>query len=90
MFLYHGTNIDTEYLLKPLWLTPDYHLTGHFALNAKGNTLRLEIGYIYKLDVNNENLTEIDNRIYILNDGDIKIIEKTKVVFDRLVGFKRL
>jgi hypothetical protein len=89
MILYHGTNIDTDNLSTPLWVTPDYHLAGHFALHAKSNTIKTIFGYIYKLDVDDNYLEKVDNRRYLLNGGNIVIIEKTKVTFDKLTGFKK-
>lgn len=89
MILYHGTNINVNKLDTPLWVTNDYHLAGHFALHAQSNKISTMCGYIYKVSVDDEFLIMKDKRRYIINGGDIKILEKRKVIYDRLTGFKK-
>ena len=95
MILYHGTNIDTDSLITPLWVTPDYHLAGHFALHAKSGTIKTQYGYIYKLKVDDSFLKATEKPIggfvrrYILSGGQIEILDKTKVVYDPIKSFKK-
>ncbi len=89
MICYHGTNIDTTELLTPIWVTTDYHFAGHFALNAKSHTIKSSYGYIYKIKVDDSYLLQKDKRRYILEGGEIQILDKIKVAYDRLTGFKK-
>jgi hypothetical protein len=95
MILYHGTNIDTDDLIAPLWVTPDYHLSGHFALHAKSGTIKTQYGYIYKLKVDDKFLKKMEKPIggivrrYTLEGGKIEILDKQKVVYDPITMFKK-
>lgn len=78
LVLYHGTDIYTEdgnSFQLPIWLTKDFSLAGHFSINPKSSSKRVDKGYVYKLKITNPIYKVIDSSRILLESGEIYILE---------------
>jgi len=86
IILYHGTDVrvdNPKYFKLPMWLSKDWFLSCHFALNPRSSSRRVDEGYVYKLRIINPVYEKIDDRRILLNDCEnISILQIDEVVRD--------